>query len=208
MKQFNIKLLRPVVLVMITSTSLIACASTKTAEAPVSREEPKVHTQQIQIEKRGGDSQVVWVADGKTDVFQFRAADLKDEKKLAEVLAKLPENQREQIKTMLLSEPHMQWTQTGDQQVFLASESVDGKKDRTTERHIVLKTMPTESDAPAIMNVEVGSDGTQRHVVIKKVSETEFSGKAGYDMFKAWLTKAKLDKQQLQELQKLLDSKH
>lgn len=196
------------VLAMFASTSLLACASTKPVEAPVSNTAPKVKTQQIQIEKRDGNSQVVLVADGETEVFQLSASDLKDEAKLAAVLAKLPENQREQIKTMLLNEPQMQLAHAGDPQIFLTTEKADGENGMTTERHFVVKKLAGDGSEPQMMNVDVSADGTQRHVVIKTVGETEFAGKAGYDMFKAWLTKAKLDKNQLQELQKLLDSKH
>ena len=58
------------VLAMFASTSLLACASTKPVEEPVSKAAPKIKTQQIQIEKRDGNSQVVLVADGETEVFQ------------------------------------------------------------------------------------------------------------------------------------------
>lgn len=196
------------VLAMFASTSLLACASTKPVEEPVSKAAPKIKTQQIQIEKRDGNSQVVLVADGETEVFQLSAADLKDEAKLAAVLAKLPEKEREQIKTMLLNEPQMQLAHGGDPQVFLTTEKTDGENGMTTERHIVVKKLSGDGSEPQMMNVDVSADGAQRHVVIKTIGETEFAGNAGYDMFKAWLTKAKLDKKQLQELQKLLDSKH
>ncbi len=196
------------VLAMFASTSLLACASTKPVEEPVSKVEPKIKTQQIQIEKRDGNSQVVLVADGETEVFQLSAADLKDEAKLSAVLAKLPEKEREQVKTMLLNKPHMQLAHGGEPQVFLTTEQADGEHGMTTERHIVVKKLSGDGTTPQMMNVDVSADGTQRHVVIKQFSDTEFAGSAGYDMFKAWLTKAKLDKKQIQELQKLLDSKH
>ena len=77
------------------------------------------------------------------------------------------------------------------------TEKADGENGMTTERHIVVKKLSGDGTEPQMMNVDVSADGAQRHVVIKTIGETEFAGNAGYDMFKAWLTKAKLDKKSI-----------
>ena len=200
--------LHHVVLAMLASTSLIACASTKPAEAPVSNTAPTVKTQQIQIEKRDGNSELVLVADGKSEVFQLSAADLKDETKLAEVLAKLPENQRDQVKTMLLNEPKMHGAQLGEPQIFMTIDKAAGENGNSSERHIVVKKLVGDGSEPQVLNVDVAGDGPKRQVVIQTVGDAALDGKAGFEFFKAWLGNAKLDKAQLLELQKLLDSKH
>lgn len=200
--------LRHLGLVMLATTSLFACASNKPAAEAVVKVAPQVKTQQIQIEKRDGQSELVWVADGQTEVFQFSAADLKDEAKLAAVLAKLPEKERENIKAMLLGDPRLQVAQSAAPKVFVTTTKTDGNNGMATERHIMVKKFADDDTLPHMIHVDVSAEGPQDQVVIKKISEAEFAGNAGYDMFKAWLTKAKLDKKQLQELQKLLDSKH
>lgn len=200
--------LRHLGLVMLATTSLFACASNKPAAEAVVKVAPQVKTQQIQIEKRDGQSELVWVADGQTEVFQFSDADLKDEAKLAAVLAKLPEKERENIKAMLLGDPRLQVAQSAAPKVFVTTVATDGNNNMPTERHIVVKKFADDDTLPHMIHVDVSAETPQHQVVIKKISEAEFAGNAGYDMFKAWLTKAKLDKKQLQELQKLLDSKH
>lgn len=200
--------LHHVVLAILASTSLIACASTKPVEAPVSNTAPTVKTQQIQIEKRDGNSELVLVADGKSEVFQLSAADLKDETKLAEVLAKLPENQRDQVKTMLLNEPKMHGAQLGEPQIFMTIDKAAGENGNSSERHIVLKKLVGDGSQPQVLNVDVAGDGPKRQVVIQTVGDAALDGKAGFEFFKAWLGNAKLDKAQLLELQTLLDSKH
>lgn len=200
--------LRHLGLVMLATTSLFACASNKPAAEAVVKVAPQVKTQQIQIEKRDDQSELVWVADGQTEVFQFSAADLKDEAKLAAVLSKLPEKERENIKAMLLGDPRLQVAQSAAPKVFVTTTTTDGNNGMATERHIMVKKFADDDTLPHMIHVDVSAEGPQDQVVIKKISEAEFAGNAGYDMFKAWLTKAKLDKKQLQELQKLLDSKH
>jgi hypothetical protein len=59
-----------------------------------------------------------------------------------------------------------------------------------------------------VLNVDVAGNGPKRQVVIQTMGDAALDGKAGFEFFKAWLGNAKLDKNQLQELQKLLDSKH
>ena len=200
--------LRHLGLVMLATTSLFACASNKPAAEAAVKVAPQVKTQQIQIEKRDDQSELVWVADGQTEVFQFSAADLKDEAKLAAVLSKLPEKERENIKAMLLGDPRLQVAQSAAPKVFVTTTTTDGNNGMATERHIMVKKFADDDTLPHMIHVDVSAEAPQHQVVIKKISEAEFAGNAGYDMFKAWLTKAKLDKKQLQELQKLLDSKH
>jgi predicted small lipoprotein YifL len=208
MKHSKKNFLHHVVLAMLASTSLIACASNQPAEPPANHAAAKVKTQQIQIEKRDGQSQVVLVADGKTEVLQLSAADLKNEAKLAEVLAKLPAEQRDQVKTMLLNEPKMHGALQGEPQIFLTMDKAAGENGNTTERHIVVKKLVGDGTEPQVLNVDVAGDGPKRQVVIQTMGDAALDGKAGFEFFKAWLGNAKLDKNQLQELQKLLDSKH
>ena len=141
---------------------------------------------------------------------QLSAADLKDETKLAEVLAKLPENQRDQVKTMLLNEPKMHGAQLGEPQIFMTMDKAAGENGNSSERHIVVKKLVGDGSEPQVLNVDVdvAGDGPKRQVVIQTVGDAALDGKAGFEFFKAWLGNAKLDKAQLLELQKLLDSKH
>jgi hypothetical protein len=72
-----------------------------------------------------------------------------------------------------------------------------------------VKKLVGDGSQPQVLNVDVAGDGPKRQVVIQTVGDAALDGKeAGFEFFKAWLGNAKLDKAQLLELQKLLDSKH
>jgi hypothetical protein len=138
------------------------------------------NSETIDLKKVDNKTKLVLVTNGDSKTFDWTEAELSDPKALEKALAEVPADKREQIKQLLTQMK----TDHGFQFV------VEGDE----------KVMVTDfSDSNG------GKMTTNKKMVIHKlngVDGTDFS------LLKSLLVDAKLSKAQLQELQKLLDSKY
>lgn len=135
-------------------------------------------TTEIELNKNDNKTKLVLVTNGDAKTFQWSSADLADPAELEKALAEVPEAQRANIK-QLLTQMH-----SGD--------GVQFTTDGMTVHHL----------GPKADGVKVLSN---KKVFIHKMDAGDGSE---FSLLKSLLTDAKLNKEQLQELQKLLDSKY
>jgi hypothetical protein len=134
----------------------------------------------IDLKKDADNTQLVLVSDGKSQTFNWTSAQLADPVALEKALAEVPEAQRDNIQQLLSQ------VQEGKGLQFVTPDH--GK---VTVHHIGpaadINELPHKK---VIMHKIAGGDGTE------------------FGLLKSLLTESKLSKAQLQELQKVLDSKY
>ncbi len=138
-------------------------------------------TETIDLKKINDKTQLVLVTNGDTKTFNWSAAQLSDPAELDKALAEVPEAKREKIKKLL-------------------SEMKEGKgfQFATDGGHTV--TVHQLGDGADSMKVL-----TNKKVIVHKIDGGDGSE---FGLLKSLLADSKLSKEQLQELQKVLDSKY
>ncbi len=157
-----------------------AVAAKPAAEAQAAETGAVTQTTDIQWKKTNNMTKLVLVTNGNTQTFDWSAADLADPAAMEKALAEVPEAERENIKKLLsqMKEGNgLQLVTEGDHKVMV--------------HHL-------GPDADGVKEL------TNKKVVMHKISGGDGSE---FSLLKSLLTDAKLSKAQLQELQKLLDSK-
>jgi len=139
---------------------------------------PKSQTTEIQLKKTNNLAKLVLITNGNTQTFDWSAADVADPAAMDKALAEVPEAERENIKKLL-------------------SQMKEGNG----------LQLVTEGDHKVTVH-QLGADGvkvlTNKKVLMHKIDAGDGSE---FSLLKSLLKDAKLNKEQLQELQKLLDSK-
>ncbi|RVU40083.1 hypothetical protein EOE67_07470 [Rheinheimera riviphila] len=155
------------------------CAQAVTAK-PAETQATETQTTDIQLKKTNNITKLVLVTNGNAQTFDWSAADLADPAAMEKALADVPEAERENIKKLL-------------------SQMKEGNG----------LQLVTEGDHKVMVH-HLGPDADGVKVLTnKKVMMHKIGGGDGseFSLLKSLLTNAKLSKEQLQELQKLLDSK-
>lgn len=140
----------------------------------------KSQTTNIQLKKTNNLTKLVLVTNGSAQTFDWTAADLADPAAMDKALAEVPEAERENIKKLLLQMKEgngLQLVTEGDHKVMV--------------HHL-----GPDADGSKVL--------TNKKVIMHKIDGGEG---AEFSLLKSLLADAKLSKEQLQELQKLLDSK-
>jgi len=137
-------------------------------------------TTDIQLKKTNNITKLVLVTNGNAQTFDWSAADLADPAAMEKALAEVPAAERENIKKLLsqMKEGNgLQLVTEGDHKVMV--------------HHL-----GPDADGVKVL--------TNKKVIMHKIGGGDGSE---FSLLKSLLTNAKLSKEQLQELQKLLDSK-
>ena len=160
--------------------SAMIVAGCAQAAATKAADTPKSEAQTTEIELMHKDkkTELVLVTNGDAKTFNWSSEDLADPVALEKALSEVPEAQRENIRQLLTQ------MKSGDGMRFTS--------DGMTVHHL----------GPKADGVKVLSN---KKVFIHKMDAGDGSE---FSLLKSLLTDAKLNKEQLQELQKLLDSKY
>lgn len=197
---------RPLLCSGLLSLLLTGCAqagastTTKTNEQKVSsmqtmekavQVDNKSQQKMLQVQKNDDGLQVVLVKDGKTRNYQLTPAELADEKALEAALAKIPQEDRDDVRQFA----------NGDMMPELpAPPAAPMAPDVPMVVSVV--TAPEAPEAPMVFVHKVDGDMQKQQVVVKTMHK-----ELTFDMLKKHLKDGKFSKEQLQELQKIIDSK-
>jgi activator of 2-hydroxyglutaryl-CoA dehydratase len=176
------KLIFPLLFSALLAAGCAQAVAAKPAETQTAETQaPKSQTTDIQLKKTNKFTKLVLVTNGNAQTFDWFAADLADPASMEKALAEVPEAERENIKKLLsqMKEGNgLQLVTEGDHKVMV--------------HHL-------GSDADGVKVL------TNKKVIMHKIGGGDGSE---FSLLKSLLTNAKLSKEQLQELQKLLDSKY
>lgn len=176
------KLIFPLLFSALLVSGCARATAAKPAEAQVTAHQAAENqTTTIELKKTNDSTKLVLVTNGDAQTFNWSAADLADPATLDKALAAVPAAEREQIRKLL-------------------AQIKDGNG----------LQLVTEGDQTVMVN-HFGPDPDGVKVLTnKKVIMHQFEGGDGseFSLLKSLLTNAKLSKEQLQELQKLLDTKY
>ena len=138
--------------------------------------------QNIEVIKADSKAKVIWQSNDDSQVINLEGVDLNDPVALEQALSALPEEKRKKV-------------------IALFSQTEDGKL------HIVSGTDGLQLQGKKmVIALEKDSDAK---MVSHKVIKLHQTGEGGeFELVKTLLENAKLSKEQLQQLQALLDSKH
>lgn len=143
--------------------------------------ESSAKTETIDLKKDADSTKVVLVTNGDSKTFNWTSAQLADPVEMEKVLAEVPEAKREKIKQLL--------TQMKEGKGFQFTTAGDGEM--------------------TVHHLGVGADDmkvlTNKKVIVHKINGGDGSE---FGLIKSLLVDSKLTKEQLQELQKILDSKY
>lgn len=154
---------------------------------PAAKEQQKM----LQVEKNDDGLQVVLVKDGKTRNYQLTPAELADEKALEAALAKIPAEDREDVRQFA----------NGDMMPELPPLPA-APMAPDVPMVVSVVTAPEAPEAPMVWVHKVDGDMQKQQVVVKTMHKD-----MSFDMLKKHLKDGKFSKEQLQELQKIIDSK-
>jgi len=164
--------------------------NTQTIEKEV-RIDSKQQHKMLQVEKNDDGLQVVLVKDGKTRNYQLTPVELADEKALEAALAKIPQEDREDVRQFA----------NGDMMPELpAPPAAPMAMDAPMVVSVV--TAPEAPEAPMVWVQNADGDMKQQKMIVKTMHKP-----MSFDMLKKHLKDGKFSKEQLQELQKIIDSK-
>lgn len=138
--------------------------------------------QKIEVIKTDSKAKVVWVDNGDSQTINLDGVDLSDKAALEQALSALPKEKRDKLVAMLSQ------SEDGKFRIISAGEGIElhGKK--------VLIELDKDN-----------ADGEVKHQVVKIIK----SGEGGeFELVKSLLEKGSFSKEQLQQLQALLDAKH
>lgn len=166
----------------------VAAAPMKVEKSvPAAKEQQKM----LQVEKNDDGLQVVLVKDGKTRNYQLTPAELADEKALEAALAKIPVEDRDDVRQFA----------NGDMMPELPP-LPDAPMAPDVPMVVSVVTAPEAPEAPMVWVHKVDGDMQKQQVVVKTMHK-----EMSFDMLKKHLKDGKFSKEQLQELQKIIDSK-
>lgn len=161
----------------------------KTVQA--SAQAPTAQQKMLQVQKNDDGLQVVLVKDGKTRNYHLTSAALADEKALEAELAKIPAEDRDEVRQFA----------NGDMMPELPP-LPDAPMAPDVPMVVSVVTAPEAPEAPMVMVQNIDGDMKQQKMVVKTMHKP-----MTFDMLKKQLKDGKFSKEQLQELQKILDSK-
>lgn len=165
-------------------------ANMQTMEKAV-RVDNKHQQKMLQVEKNDDGLQVVLVKDGKTRNYQLTPAELADEKALEAALAKIPAEDREDVRQFA----------NGDMMPELPAPPA-APMAMDVPMVVSVVTAPEAPEAPMVYVHKVDGDMQKQQVFVKTMHK-----ELSFDMLKKHLKDGKFSKEQLQELQKIIDSK-
>jgi hypothetical protein len=165
-------------------------ASMQTMEKEV-RIDSKQQHKMLQVEKNDDGLQVVLVKDGKTRNYQLTPAELADEKAMEAALAKIPAEDREDVRQFANGEMMPELPAPPAAPMAMDVPMV-----------VSVVTAPEAPEAPMVWVQNTDGDMKQQKMVVKTMHKP-----MTFDMLKKHLKDGKFSKEQLQELQKIIDSK-
>lgn len=135
--------------------------------------------QKLQVTRQADTARVIWLQDGQSQTIELSKEDLADKNRLAEKLAVLPANKKEELVQMLSGDglTAMQW-----------SPELAGK------------------GAHKVLVKKLDAEGQSEKRVIKVIDAGDHAD-VEFEVLKQLLQDSQLSKEQLLELQKLLDKK-
>lgn len=163
---------------LLCSALIVAGCAQAFAAKPADTPIADTQTTAIELKKNDDKTKLVVVTNGDAKTFNWSAADFADPEAMEKALAEVPEAQREKIKQLLTN-------------------IKDGK------------ALPLSADGVTVHRLGPDADGANlladKQLFIHKLAAGDGSE---FSLLKSLLSNAKLDKPQLQELQKLLDAKY
>lgn len=166
----------------------VAAAPMKVEKSvPAAKEQQKM----LQVQKNEDGLQVVMVKDGKTRNYQLTLAELANEKALEAALSKIPAEDRDDVRGFA----------TGDLMPELPP-LPDAPMAPEAPMVVSVVTAPEAPEAPMVMVQNADGDMKQHKMIVKTMHKP-----MTFDMLKKHLKDGKFSKEQLQELQKIIDSK-
>ncbi|WP_337841830.1 hypothetical protein [Rheinheimera sp.] len=133
--------------------------------------------QKLQVTRQADSAKVLWLQDGQSQTIELGKEDLADKNKLADKLAALPAEKRDKLLQML---------------------SADGLA--------ALEPGMIGKDGHKVLIKKLDGEGQTEKRVIKVIHAGDHA-EVEFDMLKQLLQDSKLSKEQLLELQQLLDKK-
>lgn len=151
---------------------------------------PAVKKQQkmLQVQKNDDGLQVVMVKDGKTRNYQLTPAELANEKALEAALSKIPAEDRDDVRGFANGDLMPELPPLPDAPMAPAAPMV--------------VSVVTAPEAPMVMVQNADGEMKQHKMIVKTMHKP-----MTFDMLKKHLKDGKFSKEQLQELQKIIDSK-
>ncbi|HAT40378.1 MAG TPA: hypothetical protein DCS87_01455 [Rheinheimera sp.] len=166
----------------------VAAAPMKVEKSvPAAKEQQKM----LQVQKNEDGLQVVLVKDGKTRNYQLTPAELANEKALEAALAKIPAEDRDDVRQFA----------NGDMMPELPPLPA-APMAPDVPMVVSVVTAPEAPEAPMVMVQNADGDMKQHKMIVKTMHKP-----MTFDMLKKHLKDGKFSKEQLQELQKIIDSK-
>lgn len=151
---------------------------------PAAKEQQKM----LQVQKNDDGLQVVMVKDGKTRNYQLTPAELANEKALEAALLKIPAEDRDDVRGFANGDLMPELPPLPDAPMAPAAPMV--------------VSVVTAPEAPMVMVQNADGEMKQHKMIVKTMHKP-----MTFDMLKKHLKDGKFSKQQLQELQKIIDSK-
>lgn len=152
---------------------------------------PKAQQKMLQVQKNDDGLQVVLVKDGNTRNYQLTAAELANEQALEAALSKIPAEDRDDVRGFANGDMMPELPPVPDAPMAPAAPMMVG-----------MVEVPQTPESPMVM--VQGADGAMKqHKMIVKTMHKPMT----FDMLKTQLKDGKFSKEQLQELQKIIDSK-
>lgn len=166
-------------------------AAPATMKVEKSAQAPTAQQKMLQVQKNDDGMQVVLVKDGKTRNYQLTPAELANEKALEAALLKIPAEDRDDVRGFA----------NGDLMPELPP-LPDAPMAPTAPMVVSVVTAPEAAEAPMVMVQNADGEMKQHKMIVKTMHKP-----MTFDMLKKHLKDGKFSKQQLQELQKIIDSK-
>lgn len=165
------------------------------AAAPMNVEKtvqiPAAQQKMLQVQKNDDGLQVVMVKDGKTRNYQLTPAELANEKALEAALLKIPAEDRDDVRGFANGDLMPELPPLPDAPMAPAAPMV-----------VSVVTAPEAPEAPMVMVQNADGEMKQHKMIVKTMHKP-----MTFDMLKKHLKDGKFSKEQLQELQKIIDSK-
>lgn len=196
--------LRPLLITSVFSVLLAGCAQAgaatdtkampSTANAPTMEKVAKVKKEQtklVEVQKNDEGLQVVLVKNGTTRNYQLTPSELANAKALEAALTKIPAEDRDDVRGFA----------NGDLMPVLPP-LPDAPKAPDAPMMVNVVTAPEAPEAPMVWVQHTDGDMKAHKMVVKTMHQP-----MTYDLLKKQLKDGKFSKEQLQELQKIIDSK-
>lgn len=152
---------------------------------------PKAQQKMLQVQKNDDGLQVVLVKDGNTRNYQLTAAELANEQALEAALSKIPAEDRDDVRGFANGDMMPDLPPVPEAPMAPAAPMMVG-----------MVEVPQTPESPMVM-VQSADGAMKQHKMIVKTMHKPMT----FDMLKTQLKDGKFSKEQLQELQKIIDSK-